>query len=66
MNVGVNKSMAPPIPPVKTGQKKEVKLNAMPWFHGKVGIFYGTNFSTLKYPNGVYENDCQICSIIDH
>jgi hypothetical protein len=37
MNVGVNqKSMAPPIPPAKTGGKKEVKLNAMPWFHGKV------------------------------
>ena len=44
MNVGVNKSMAPPIPPAKTGQKKEVKLNAMPWFHGKVCIVYGTNF----------------------
>ena len=39
MNVGVNKSMAPPIPPAKTGQKKEVKLNAMPWFHGKVLSF---------------------------
>ena len=44
MNVGVNKAMAPPIPPAKTGQKKEVKLNAMPWFHGKVCIVYGTNF----------------------
>ena len=37
MNIGVNqKSMAPPVPPAKTGGKKEVKLNAMPWFHGKV------------------------------
>ena len=48
MNVGVNKSMAPPIPPAKTGQKKEVKLNAMPWFHGKVCIFYGTNFYNIR------------------
>ena len=58
MNVGVNKSMAPPIPPAKTGQKKEVKLNAMPWFHGKVCIVYGTNFEHTHNPNGVYENDC--------
>ena len=36
MNVGVNKSMAPPAPPAKTGAPKQVKLNAMPWFHGKV------------------------------
>ena len=48
MNVGVNKSMAPPIPPAKTGQKKEVKLNAMPWFHGKVCIVYGTNFEHIS------------------
>ena len=57
MNVGVNKSMAPPIPPAKTGQKKEVKLNAMPWFHGKVCISYGTQFLIHKYPNGLYKND---------
>ena len=38
MNVGVNKQMAPPVPPAKTcGGKKEVRLNSMPWFHGKVG-----------------------------
>ena len=37
MNVGVNKQMAPPVPPAKTcGGKKEVRLNSMPWFHGKV------------------------------
>ena len=48
MNVGVNKAMAPPIPPAKTGQKKEVKLNAMPWFHGKVCIVYGTNFEHIS------------------
>jgi len=37
MNVGVNKQMAPPVPPAKTcGGKKEVRLNSMPWFHGKI------------------------------
>lgn len=35
MNVGVNKSMAP-VPPAKTGGPKVVRLNSMPWFHGKI------------------------------
>ena len=37
MNVGVNndKRLAP-VPPAKTGSREQVKMNAMPWFHGKV------------------------------
>ena len=37
MNVGVNsdKRLAP-APPAKTGSREQVKMNAMPWFHGKV------------------------------
>ena len=35
MNAGVNKTMPPP--PVQ--QKQTVRLNSMPWFHGKVGLY---------------------------